>query len=740
MRDMGSPRSSRLVAALFALCNMTMVKGQLPSPAPGPRSWSPPDSVLAVHVNADGLFPAFGSSTAATRVLANVSLFLWGPNYLAQFSEVGEPDRWLLPTQSNGPNFACTLPAAGAEGSGQLSLSADGRLVSLACFGHAPGTRLQDTSIAVIALVDMRIVVDTRTSVTLSPGEIPFAAVTDNGTSAWLATSAGVVHVLVGSSGTAGTPIFSQSEVRHITIFDGVALWMSVPAASAVLQLNCTAAVFGGGDGSLPPYPDRFAALPRTADAAADCAITPVLKSRDAGLYGHATMLQPRGPNIYDYSLGAFFTLDAAAMPSSPLVALTAADGGGPRVNAVSFTAPAAVGDAWPAVPSLRPARNLTLSSQLDVRYLAAVGTRFVDHIVNDTFGWPDLGLSVPKVLGCVLASSGRALVNYTLLDRHMAGSQAYIARYIYKLPAAAVNTQRFAGVSMAPFDNALPIVSPTSNPLPTRVPTSTSTPTASVSRLSSPKPTTSPAPLDPGPKMAGDALLMRGQLSEAATQELIYLLLRVGDPADARSATLPLTRARPLFVDVVHRNGSLLATMALPTATTVTGSVRHRRCVASFTSLPLKLRHSSHLVYFASMPCYDAEAWVDDLIMGTDRDAAALAGRRIAQSPLAVVARIFGEWQLAVVMQLHVRFSCSPRAWPAVQVLIISIRACIPTSRSSLPPRSESARGHVHGGFAVRRVQLHDGDGGADPAARRRLRLRLCFLCWHSQPAGRPS
>lgn len=640
---MSSLRGSRLASAFAALCLIAIIHAQLPSPAPNPRSWTPPDAVLAVHVNADGLFPAFAADIAATRVLANTSLFLWGPNYLAVFSEVGQPDRWLLPTQSSGSNFACTLPAAGADGSGQLALSADGRFVSLACFGHVPGTRLQDANIAVIALVDIRMAIDTRTSVTLSPGEIPFAAVTDDGTSAWLATSAGVVHVLVGSSGTAGAPIYSQSAVRHITIFDGVALWMSVPAASAVLQINCTAAAFGGGDGALPPYPDRFAALPRTAGAP-DCDISPVLTSPHAGLFGHAIMLLPRGPSIYDYGAGALFTLDAAAMPSSPLLALTAADGGAPQANAVSHTAPAAVGEAWPAVPFLRPARNLTISSQLDVRYLAAVGTRTVDHQVNDTFGWPDMGVSKPAVLGSVFASSGRAIVNYTLLDRHMAGSQAFVARYVYKLPTAVANTQRFAGVSMAPFDSTVPIVSPSSNPLPTRVPTSSSTPTASVSRLSSPKPTTSPAPLDPGPKMSGDSLLMRGQLSEAATSELIYLLLRVGDPADPRSATLPLTRARPLFVDVVHRNGSLLASMALPTATTMTGSVRHRRCVGSFTSLPLKLRHSSHLVYFASMPCYDAEAWVDDLLMGTDRDAAALAGRRIAQSPPAVVARIFGE------------------------------------------------------------------------------------------------
>lgn len=641
------PLSSRLifVAVALAFCRTPWTAAQLPSLAPGPRSWTPPDAVLAVHVNGEGLFPAFGSSPTAAHVLANASLFLWGPNYLAVFSEVGQPDRWLLPTQPDGQNLACTLPAAGADGTGQLSLSADGHFVALACFGHAPGVRLQDASIAVIAIVDIQMNIDTRTSVPLSPGEVPFSAVTDDGTSAWLATSAGVVHVFVGSQGTAGTPIYTESAVRHITIFDGVALWLSVPAKSAVVQINCTAAAFGTGDGTLPPYPDRFSALPRTAGAP-DCAVAPVLVSPFSGVFGHATMLMPRGPSIYDFGQGTIFTLDAAATPASPLIALIAADGGTPRANAVSFNAsePAGdAGDAWAAVPRLRVARNLSISSQLDVRYLTAVGTRYVDHVVNDTFGWPDEGVSVAQVLGCVLASSGRAIVNYTLLSKHMAGSQAFIARYLFKLPSATINTQRFAGVSMAPFDNSRPVVSPSTNPVPTRMPTVSSTPTPSWSRLASQKPTSSPQPLDPGPKMAGDSLLMAVEASEQAMQDRIYLLLRIGDPRDPRSATLPATRARPMFIDVVHRNGSLLATMPLPTSGTTTGSVRHRRCVGSFTSLPLKLRHSSHLVYFASMPCYDAEPWVDDLMMGTDRFAAALEGRRIAQSPLAVVARIFG-------------------------------------------------------------------------------------------------
>jgi len=165
----------------------------------------------------------------------------------------------------------------------------------------------------------------------------------------------------------------------------------------------------------------------------------------------------------------------------------------------------------------------------------------------------------------------------------------------LYHIPSLLRDSQRFVGVSLAPFDLALPAQVVPPPPPPTPTPSTFPTPVFS----SVPVPAANYS--DVGP-MVGPLLLV---------SEDSLLVLRMGNASSAYAAGLPAERARPLFIDVLsRRTGATLASLPLPT----TRSGIHRACTGSLRSLNMKLRFSQYVTRFATLPCYDVEAYAGDI------------------------------------------------------------------------------------------------------------------------------
>lgn len=633
-----------------------------------------PDAVVISFINGSGLLPPFGAPAAAALQLAKVSLWGYEPQYFG--SQPSRAASFQLPASSSGSTFPCTLPVAGPLGTGQLSLSGNGLFVSLACYGHPVGPPPAGSAIitAVVGLVDATGAVNTQTSLQLPPGTVPYSAVTEDGTTAWVATSAGLYTVPVGAAaGSSAVLVFSGGAVTHVTIFNGNTLWLSMPSAGGVVEIACP--VPSGADPSTP-----FVSLPRTPAASGDtvpsgCTATLITPSPDSSaVYGHAVLLRPRGPGVADQTIGAEFTMDQATPPAAafassglPLVGVVAHAGSPVHYNFASALTPA---DATLAVTAnLAQGRQLTVSSQRDVLSAAMIAPRVAGQKVNFTDVWTGYTMKTATVFGSLLAITSSALYNQSLTDVPIYGTAQTPTRLLYKLPNSLRSVQRFGGIAAAPFDVNLPPEppdpSPSADPTPTATisvgasvspsATATASSTASSSatwssgasssrtgtatRTASATASTVQAVLDPGIQMGPNMASAQLADTSALTTEEYFLLLRIGDFNDPRSARAPLAAARPIFVDSVSaRTGAIIASLPLPT----TQMGPHRACTLSLASQFAKMRHSSHTPAFATLPCYEARPYVDNITLGTDREQAAREERPIAATPPMVAARIF--------------------------------------------------------------------------------------------------
>jgi len=137
----------------------------------------------------------------------------------------GPQNPLTLPQAANGSQYPFSLNST-AVGEGALSLSADGRYVTLAGYAAAPGTLdVKTTPNRVVARVDGSGLVDTSTLLTMGlEGMTVRAATSLDGSQFWVAGGTGAAmpggihHVRFGQMG--GTPIMaSPAEIRVVQIF-----------------------------------------------------------------------------------------------------------------------------------------------------------------------------------------------------------------------------------------------------------------------------------------------------------------------------------------------------------------------------------------------------------------------------------------------------------------------------------------------------------------------------------------
>lgn len=797
-------RVAAVLSAAISLLDRVADGDALVIEAPSSNLFAP-DSVLAVLVDGSDILRPYGHATLSRLVLAKVSILWFRPAVggahpvLRDFNP--SFDRYYYGIDNTVAGVValplnCTLPLAGPHGTGALTLSADGRFTTLACYGHAPGTPLVGATEAVLAAIGADGSIDVATRMPLLSGEHVFSAVTDDGSSFWLATSTGVYSVAYGSTGARGLLVYGGvvgGTIRQVSIADGSTLWVSDVAAESVM------AVSGRTAASNASYP--FAGLPRSvADVSA---AKPLLRPPFApspSVCGHALLLQPRGqpaPGVYAGERMSNAQLPCPANVSGPLAiaALGVESQSVLRVNsgemrigwsAVAFEPPVSAGSfAFPntfqpgaaALNGSRgewlPTQNLALDSQADVCHVAAVASRTVDddmQIATKISDIPD----IMRIVGTVYASTGYSILNHTLVLQQLRYGKAATTHTLYALPRYYEHVMRFAGVSIAPYVTGLPPPSPMPplppEPSPSASVSETAAPTASVSRSAAqaagagasaaftPSPSATASRLvDPGL----DAGPIRGPSFDFASQRNVgdasgsgegayLLLLRMGGttgsssssssqaaaaatatatatPASAPASASPsrgsaaiaggasrsMALARPLFVDGLEgQTGEVLGTVSMPATTAdLDAAPGHRRCVGAFTSLEAKLRMSWHDAAFAALPCFDAEAGVDLLQLGYDRDAAALAGATIASAPPAVIARFL------VTGNVDTRTLLSSPAAGAGNCSF-----AVPTGISLLPPEADSP------GFFVASRPL----AGAPPAAERACGIRLVKL-WNN-------
>jgi|GEM_PF-2370456 len=137
-------------------------------------------------------------------------------------TEPGNPV--ALPVAAIGNNLPCTLSASGAT-EGSLSLSADGRYVTLAGYLAPPGTfAVRSTNNRVVARVGPGNAVDTTTLLTIGLyGDAVRGATTLDGSQFWVAGagnfgSSGIYYLTLGEFG--GTAVLANpAEVRSVHVF-----------------------------------------------------------------------------------------------------------------------------------------------------------------------------------------------------------------------------------------------------------------------------------------------------------------------------------------------------------------------------------------------------------------------------------------------------------------------------------------------------------------------------------------
>lgn len=194
-----------------------------------------------------------GNGSAALTNAAN-------PVFLDEYSAAGTLVRSLaLPVAASGSVSACTLGGT-ASSEGHLSLSNDGRYLSLAGYNVAPGTASPgtiavSTAARVVARVDINGTIDTSTLITnsFSAGTVR-SAVTEDGNTFWVCGSnSGVQQVGFGgytsSTVSSGTP----TNLRSLVVYNRQ---LYVSSASGT-----TFGVSAVGNG-LPNVPDAISLLP----------------------------------------------------------------------------------------------------------------------------------------------------------------------------------------------------------------------------------------------------------------------------------------------------------------------------------------------------------------------------------------------------------------------------------------------------------------------------------------------
>jgi hypothetical protein len=533
-----------------------------------------PDDVLAVHVDA-------GSSTAVasadgTLLLANVTIW--------HFSKVDPAviRRYRLPTAANGEQFPCTLPFETPRGIlsprslGQLTLSADMRFVALACYGHSPGTRLNEAPIKVVALLGADLLIDTSTAA-IMPAQDPFAAATDNGTTFWLGGAFGLVTFASGGSAQPVALLGPDTPISALSVMNGTTLLATAPANSTVLQLS------GCASGS----PLMVACLPRELPMS----VNRWFPSGTGTPLAHSRGILARGPDPAGQGtvFGSSQWGDAASV-------LAVADAQHPGYNVALYLVNDTAGGV--AVPM----RHVTISSQLDVTAVAVVANRFA----NATWEWRNVARGItyaPTVATASLYACSRVSVyNFTVTESVQQGFDTLPVTILHHIPEQRKRSQRFVGVSLAPFDISLPTAALTPQPTPTTTSSTDWSPTPSASYV--------PVSASASPRVNySDIGTFVGPLLVRAEKSL--LVLRVGSAADPRGANVPPERARPLFIDVIDRgSGVTLASLPLPTAR----SGAQHACTGSLRAFFLKLRMSSYLTRFVTLPCFDVEAYAGDI------------------------------------------------------------------------------------------------------------------------------
>lgn len=194
-----------------------------------------------------------GNGSAA---LTNAS----NPVFLDEYTPTGTLVRSVaLPVAASGSVSACTLGGT-ASSEGHLSLSNDGRYLSLAGYNVAPGTASPGTTTVsntarVVARIDINGTIDTSTLITnsFSAGSVR-SAVTEDGNTFWVCGSnSGVQQVLFGGYTSSAVSSGVPTNLRSLVVYNRQ---LYVSSASGT-----TFGVSTVGSG-LPNVPDAISLLP----------------------------------------------------------------------------------------------------------------------------------------------------------------------------------------------------------------------------------------------------------------------------------------------------------------------------------------------------------------------------------------------------------------------------------------------------------------------------------------------
>jgi hypothetical protein len=428
----------------------------------------------------------------------------------------------------------------------------------------------------VVALVGADLLIDTSTAAN-KPTQHPFAAATDNGTTFWLGGAFGLVTFPSDGGAQRVALLGPDTPISALSVMNGSVLLATAPANSTVLQLS------GGAAGSPLPVAGLPRALPMT--------VNRWLPSGNVTPLAHSRGILARGPDPAGQGtvFGSSQWGDAASL-------LAVADSQYPGYNVALYSVNDTAGGA--AVPI----RHVTISSQLDVTAVAVVANRFA----NATWGWHNVikGITYAPTVATasVYACSRESVYNYTATEGVQQGFDTIPVTILYHIPEQLKRSQRFVGVSLAPFDVSLPTTALSPQPTPTATPSAGWSPTPSATYV--------PASASASPRVNySDIGAFVGPLLVRPEKSL--LVLRIGTASDPRGANLPAERARPLFIDVIDRgSGATLASLPLPT----NRSGAQHACTGSLRAVSIKLRMSSYLTRFVTLPCFDVEAYAGDI------------------------------------------------------------------------------------------------------------------------------
>lgn len=507
------------------------------------------------------------------------------------------------------PILPCTLPPWESSGLGQLSLSGDGRAVSLACTAHPAGTDASTVTEWVMALVSSDLAVDISTRLTLPAGKLVYSAVSDGGSGVWAGSDLGLHFLSRGS--TQGSvllmlPANLSPPVRHVTIVNDT--------------LVC----------SIGQHVVLFGSLPRSPSAAAGGKII-FSTAAPRGAFGHTFSLLPRSGPVY---LGAdrFTNSTSPLLPARPygFIFREAFDG----VNADVFVFVESDGGSWQRATS----GGAVVASNTAVDTLSGVAS---------VTRWANLNISFFEELAHgyrreafanVITSSDFGTFNTTLFspDDDRGPYDMTNNAFAYEQNWQTLTEPLFAGVALAPVDARLPVPVPIPSPSlsepvsPSSTPVASASPTQLATASASPLPWYASATPSSFPPIKGDLGLLVGQRigRDFFPSVTSVLLLRLGSinasspSADYRD-TLIGRRPQPYFIDVLRLDGptaptanfSSLLLATLPITSKRSGV--HRACTAPFRSPRMwsKLQPSVQSE-FATMWCYDVPVDQKDAII----------------------------------------------------------------------------------------------------------------------------